>query len=378
MNVKNTVIEKQEEAISFLKDNFLLEYLLILITVKIWKMNDSINIAIAGATGYIGLQLIKILSKHQKVKILYLCANKSAGKSIYIFDKKIKKKNLPKITRIENINWNKVNILFTSLPNGEAQKIANHLPKHIKLIDLSADFRLDDYKLYKKWYGINHKCKKLINKSIYAITEFSRTHLDKYKIISCPGCYPTSVQIPLIPLIQKSAIKTKNIIIDSKSGYSGAGKNIKKKFRFKNLFNSVSAYGVGSHRHMAEIDQELSKISKNKVNVFFTPHLVPMFRGILSTIYLETQKKYNAKKIYKLLKNYHKNNYFVKVAKYNTPIGTGDIMNTNFCKISVCENRKKNKVIIITAIDNLIKGGSGQAVQNMNVAFKIKETMGLV
>ena len=158
-------------------------------------MKDSLNIAIAGATGYIGLELVKILSKHPKVKILYLCANKSVGKSIYSFDKKINKKKLPKITKIENINWNKVNILFTSLPNGEAQKIAKIAPKSVKLIDLSADFRLDNFKLYKKWYGINHKCKKLINKSIYAITEFSRNHLGKYNIISCPGCYPTSVQI---------------------------------------------------------------------------------------------------------------------------------------------------------------------------------------
>jgi len=341
-------------------------------------MRDSLNIAIAGATGYIGLELIKILSKHPKVRILYLCANKSVGKSIYTFDKRINKKNLPEISRIENIDWRKINILFTSLPNGEAQKIAKLVPEHIKLIDLSADFRLDDYKLYRKWYGNNHKCKNLINKSIYAITEFSRKHLHKYNIISCPGCYPTSVQIPLIPLIQKKAINTKNIIIDSKSGYSGAGKNIKRKFKFKNLYNSVSAYGVGSHRHMIEIDQELSKISKNKIKVFFTPHLIPMFRGILSTIYLETQKKYNAKKIHELLKNYHENNFFVKIAKYNTPIGTGDIINTNYCKISVCEDRKKNRVIIISVIDNLIKGGSGQAVQNMNVAFKMKETIGLV
>ena len=341
-------------------------------------MKDSLNIAIAGATGYIGLELIKILSKHPKVKILYLCANKSAGKSIYTFDKRINKKNLPKISKIKNIKWHKINILFTSLPNGEAQKIARLIPEHVKLIDLSADFRLDNYKLYKKWYGINHKCKKLISKSIYAITEFSRNHLHRYNIISCPGCYPTSVQIPLVPLIQKKVINTENIIIDSKSGYSGAGKNIKKKFKFKNLFNSVSAYGVGFHRHMIEIDQELSKKSKKKIKVFFTPHLIPMFRGILSTIYLETQKKYTAKKIYKFLKNYHKNNYFIKIAKYNTPIGTGDIMNTNYCKISVCESRIKNKVIIISAIDNLVKGGSGQAVQNMNVAFKMKETMGLV
>ena len=150
------------------------------------------------------------------------------------------------------------------------------------------------------------------------------------------------------------------------------------KFKFKNLFYSVSAYGVGSHRHMAEIDQELSKISKTKINVSFTPHLIPMFRGILSTIYLETKKKYNARKIYDLLKKYHKKNYFIKMAKYNSQIGTGDVMNTNYCKISVCKDRKENRVIIISALDNLIKGGSGQAVQNMNVAFNIRENLGLI
>ena len=140
-------------------------------------MKDSLNIVIAGATGYIGLELIKILSKHPKVKIIYLCATKSIGKSVDYFDKKINIKNLPRISKVENVNWYKINILFTSLPNGEAQKIAKLIPDHIKLIDLSADFRLDDYKLYKKWYGINHKCKKLLSRSIYAITEFSRSHL---------------------------------------------------------------------------------------------------------------------------------------------------------------------------------------------------------
>ena len=173
-------------------------------------------------------------------------------------------------------------------------------------------------------------------------------------------------------------INTKNIIIDSKSGYSGAGKNIKKKFKHKNLFNSISAYGIGFHRHMVEIDQELSKENKKKIKVSFTPHLIPTFRGILSTIYLDIEKNNNAKRIHSFLKKYHRNNYFVKIAKFNTPISTGDVINTNYCKISVCENRNKNKMIIISAIDNLIKGGSGQAVQNMNVAFNIKETLGLI
>ena len=178
-------------------------------------MKDSLNTVIAGATGYIGLELIKILSKHPKVKILYLCATKSIGKSIDCFDKRINKKNLPKISKIEKVNWESIDVLFSALPNGEAQKIIKVIPEHTKLIDLSADFRINDFKLYKKWYGINHKCKKLINRSIYAITEFSKSNLDKYKIISCPGCYPTSVQIPLIPLLKRKMINIQNIIMKS-------------------------------------------------------------------------------------------------------------------------------------------------------------------
>ena len=341
-------------------------------------MKDSINIAIAGATGYIGLELVKILSKHPKAKILYLCASKNIGKPISYFDKRIIKRNLPKITYIQKVDWNRVDVLFTALPNGQAHKIANTLPTKTKLIDLSADFRLKDPVVYKKWYGIKHKSPKLISNSIYSITEFSKKKIRKYNIISCPGCYPTSVQIPVIPLIKKNLIKTNNIIIDSKSGYSGAGKKIKEKFKFKHLFNSVRAYGVGSHRHMVEIDQELSKVAKKKISVSFTPHLIPMFRGILSTIYLDTKNEKGAKNIYKLLKKYHRSNIFVKIAKYNSAIGTADVINTNYCKISVCENRKKNNIIIISAIDNLLKGGSGQAVQNMNVAFKMKESLGLI
>ena len=342
-------------------------------------MKDSLNIAIAGATGYVGLELIRLLSKHPKIRIIYLCANKSSGKKISYFDKELRKKKLPKITKITNINWNKIDIIFTALPNGEAQKIAKKIPNHIKLIDLSADFRLQNEKIYKKWYGIKHNSKHLIKKSIYAITEFTRNKLTNYKIISCPGCYPTSIQIPLIPLIKNKMINIKNITVDSKSGYSGAGKNIKKKFNFKNLFNSVSAYSIGSHRHMAEIDQEFYKVSKKKMKVSFTPHLIPMFRGILSTIYIDNSKhKNNAIKIYNFLKQYHKKNYFVKLAKFNNAIGTGEVMNTNFCKISVCKDRENKGIIILSAIDNLIKGAAGQAVQNMNVAFKMKETLGLL
>jgi len=341
-------------------------------------MKDSINIAIAGATGYIGLELIKILSKHPNVKIVYLCATKNIGKKISFFDKSLKAKNLPKISKLKDIHWSKINLIFTALPNGEAHRIAKILPTHTKLIDLSADFRLKNPNEYKKWYGINHKSKNLIQKSIYSITEFQKKRINQYNIISCPGCYPTSVQLPLIPLIAANLVKSTNIIIDSKSGYSGAGKKIKKKFKFKNLYDSVSAYGVGSHRHLSEIDQELSKAANKKINVTFTPHLIPMFRGILSTIYLEIKGKNKPLQIYNFLKRFHKNNFFVRIAPFNKSIGTGDVMNTNFCNISVCKDRVSKKIIIISAIDNLLKGGSGQAVQNMNVAYNLKEFIGLV
>ena len=341
-------------------------------------MRNSLNVAIAGSTGYIGLELIKILSKHPNVKILYLCATKSIGKSIHAFNKNIIKKNLPKISKLEKIKWDKIDILFTALPNGEAHKIIKFLPSHVRLIDLSADFRLKNYKTYEHWYKIKHKSINYISDSVYGLTEFCRSELSKKRIISCPGCYPTSIQLPLIPLIQKKIINLKNIVVDSKSGYSGAGKNLKKKFKHKNLFSSISAYGTGKHRHMPEIDQEFTKASKKKVSISFTPHLIPTFRGILSTIYIDVQKNWNAKKIYEYLKKYHKKNHFIKIAKFNTNISTGDVINSNFCHISVCKNRNDKKVIIISAIDNLIKGGSGQAVQNMNVAFNFDENLGLL
>jgi N-acetyl-gamma-glutamyl-phosphate reductase len=339
-------------------------------------MKDSINIAIAGATGYVGLELIKLLEKHPRAKIVFLLSKKSVGKTINYFDKRIKSKKLPKLTSIKKIDWSKIDIIFSALPNGEAQKMASYIPNKVKLIDLSADFRIKNHKIYKQWYGINHKIKK-VRKSIYAISEFSKKQLPNFNIISCPGCYPTSIQIPLIPLVKKKLINLENIIVDSKSGYSGAGKDIFKKFPDRDLLNSVSAYGVGHHKHMPEIDQELSIVAEKKVKIDFTPHLIPMFRGILSTIYLETKKNISARKIHSYLKKIHKKNFFVKIEKFNTPIGTDDVMNTNFCKISVCKGRKSNKIIIISTIDNLIKGAAGQAIQNMNLMLKFKESLGL-
>tara|TARA_Y100001970_G_C14163309_1_gene819823 strand:- start:614 stop:1639 length:1026 start_codon:yes stop_codon:yes gene_type:complete len=335
------------------------------------------NVLICGATGYIGLQLTKLLCKHKYVNIKYLCGSSSVGKKIDFYDKELKKFKLPKISKFDKKYLLDVDIIFTALPNGEAQSISKYLNKNNLLIDLAADFRLNTKNEYEKWYKIKHGASNLIKDSIYSIPEISGKLIKKFKIISCPGCYPTTVLIPLIPLIKKNLINNKTIIIDSKSGYSGAGRGVHKKYRNKNLYESLSAYGLANHRHNSEIQQELDLKTGKKNRFHFTPHLTPMFRGILSTIYVDLKKGTSFRKIQSVLTNYYKSHKFVKISKKNTFLSTNDVINTNNCLISVCNSKYKDKIIILSAIDNLIKGGGGQAVQNMNCYFNFNEDDGL-
>ena len=343
------------------------------------SMNNKIKVAVIGATGYTGLDLILILSNHPKIKIKYLCATKNLGKNINYFDKRIKKK-LPKISLVNKIDWNSLDLVFLSLPNGEAQKLVKRRffkNKNLKFIDLSADFRLVDTRVYEKNYRLKHNAKNLVKYALYSIPEFSKKFIKDYRLISNPGCYPTSVQLPLIPIIQKNLIHINNITIDSKSGYSGAGKNLKKKFNHKNLYSSTFAYNTKNHRHICEIDQQIHQSTKKKVIFSFNPYLLPTFRGILTSIYVQTKKGETAKKIRNILIKFYKKSKFVKIMKLNSPLGSGNVLNTNNCEISICETRIKNKLIIFSAIDNLVKGASGQAIQNMNLLYKFPETLGL-
>ena len=334
------------------------------------------NVLIAGATGYLGNELIKILIKHKKINIKYLCGISSVGKKITDFDKSIKSK-LPKITKITKAKINECDIIFSALPNGEAQIISKKLNKDNVLIDLSGDFRLKNSNDYLKWYKKKHKAKQNIKNSIYLLPELSKFKLNNYQIISCPGCYPTSILLPLVPLIKNKLIKINNIIIDSKSGYSGAGRGVHKKFKDKNLYDSLSAYGVSFHRHNSEISQELNLYSKKNIKFTFTPHLSPMFRGILSTIYIDLNKNINQNMIINTLRRFYKGKTFIKVANKDLLLSTNDVIGTNKCIISVCKSKYKDKIILLSAIDNLIKGGSGQAVQNMNLIFGFKEKEGI-
>jgi N-acetyl-gamma-glutamyl-phosphate reductase len=338
----------------------------------------KINIAVIGATGFTGLDLIYLLCKHPKIHINYLCATKNLGEQISFFDKRIKKK-LPKITSTDSVNWDKVDLVFLSLPNNEAQKLIKKLYKkyeHIKFIDLSADFRITDLKKYKQNYKKQHYAPELVKNSIYALSEFISDKINKYRIIANPGCYPTSIQIPLVPLLKKKLIHN-FFTIDSKSGFSGAGKNLEKKFTHKNLHHSTFAYGINHHRHICEIDQELLKLTNKKIKFTFNPYLLPTFRGILSSIYVHTKSGVSPKQLRNTLIKFYKNDKFIRILKLNTPLGSGNVLNSNYCEISICKTRIKNKYIIFSAIDNLVKGASGQAIQNMNLLYNYPELLGL-
>tara|TARA_B100000886_G_scaffold339419_1_gene304864 strand:+ start:3086 stop:4123 length:1038 start_codon:yes stop_codon:yes gene_type:complete len=343
------------------------------------SLKKKLKVAVIGATGFTGLDLVFILSKHPKVKLVNLCATKNLGKKISYFDNRFKK-NLPKITSLQSINWKKLDLVFLSLPNGEAQKLIKkrfHSNKRLNFIDLSADFRIKNPKIYKHIYKIDHKAQDLIKYSIYSLSELNKSRIKNFKIISNPGCYATSIQLPLIPLIKKNLIKINDITIDSKSGYSGAGKNLKSKFKHKNLFSSIYAYSTKNHRHTCEIDQEILKHTKKKIKYTFNPHLLPTFRGILSSIYITINNRTTPNQIRKELIKFYKKSYFIKIKKLNTQLGSGDVLNTNNCEISVCETRLDRRLVIFTALDNLIKGASGQAIQNMNLLYNYPETTGL-
>ena len=334
---------------------------------------SKLNVLVCGSTGYIGIELVKILARHKKIHIKYLCGNSSVGKNISFYDKSLSKKKLPIIRKFQRKLLKEVDVIFSALPNGEAQKLSKFLLDKNLLIDLSADFRLKNKNEYLKWYKIKHSAQKLIKNSIYSLPELKKNQFKNQKVISSPGCYPTSILLPLAPLIQKNFISNRNIVIDSKSGYSGAGRNVHKKYKNKNLYESLSAYGIANHRHNSEIQQELDLYTKKKNYFDFTPHLSPMFRGIITTINVDLKKKIDAKKIHRYLSKFYKKSKFVKIKKINSLLSTNEVINTNNCLISICNSKNKNKLIILSAIDNLIKGGGGQAVQSMNMYYGFKE-----
>ena len=272
----------------------------------------------------------------------------------------------------------KCDVVFTALPHGLSEEIANKaITKNKKIIDLGADFRLDSEEEYKKWYGKTFLNKELHKYSIYALPEFNGDKIKDFNIIANPGCYPTSIQLGLMPLLENNLINTKNIICDSKSGITGAGRSLSLKSHFSEANENFSAYAIGSHRHSPEIEQALSHIANDNVEVTFTPHLLPINRGILSTIYCETKNKLTLEEIHEIYTIRYKNKDFVHVLPLGETAEIKHVKYTNNCHISLHQNYRKDKLIIISVIDNMVKGAAGQAIQNMNLLLGLPENLGL-
>jgi len=337
----------------------------------------TITATIIGASGYTGAELIRILLNHPNVKIKSLIADSSAGKELSESYPHLAFAGLPKLIKIDEEDFKGVDVVFMGLPHGTTQEVALKLPSHVKIIDISADFRLRDASEYEKWYGHKHQAPELQKGAVYGLTELNREQIKKAKLVACPGCYPTSILLPLIPLLEKKLIKKSGIIADSKSGISGAGRKAVQANLFTEVNENVKPYGISGHRHVSEIEQELGLIAKEKIMMTFTPQVVPLNRGMLSCIYVENEAGVTSEQLKKALEEKYKGEKFVKIAAGNYIPTMRDVATTNLALINVFADRVGGRSTIISAIDNLTKGASGQAVQNMNLVFGFPEDMGL-
>src|ERR1043165_5940372 len=335
-----------------------------------------VRVAILGASGYSALELIRILLRHPEVEITALTTRKTESPSIGEVHPSLAGRLHLKLENLSaDVIANRADCVFCCLPHGaRACAVAELLPLGKKIIDLSADYRLKSAAVYAEWYGLEHSDPARLSEAVYGLPEIYRERIQRAQLVANPGCYPTSAILALAPLLRAGAILPRGIIVDSKSGVSGAGRDPKAHLHFPECNESVSAYGVGSHRHMPEIDQVLTDVADSDIRVVFTPHLIPMDRGILSTCYAEPTGEFDDTSLLNLIRQFYANEPFVRVSP-NLPT-TKQVSGTNFCDITVRSVR--GRVIVISAIDNLVKGASGAAVQNFNLMHGFQETTALL
>jgi N-acetyl-gamma-glutamyl-phosphate reductase len=341
-----------------------------------------LNIAILGGSGYTGTELLRLLLSHPHVKVKAVTSERFSG--TLVSDTFLNFRNTD--LKFESLNLKavskKADLFFLCLPHKTSQGAVAFLHKEgKKVIDLSADFRLKSAVIYEKWYGTPHRYRPLLKKAVYGLPEIYRNKIREASIVANPGCYPTCAILGLAPLIGESFTDKDSVIIDSKSGTSGAGRGPAQPFMFCEVNESVKAYGVTKHRHTPEIEQELSVISGNKLKVIFTPHLMPIDRGILSTVYVKLKSRVGLSTVQKLYNDFYRDEPFVRVMKKGVCPTTKTVRGSNFCDISVSLDKRSysnRTIIIVSAIDNLIKGASGTAVHNMNIMNGFDETSGLM
>jgi len=345
-------------------------------------MAEKKKIGILGASGYTGAELVRLLLRHPRAEIALLTADRRAGQMMGDVFPQFAPYDLPRLVTIDEVDWAKsgLDLVFCALPHATTQKVLKEVLARapgIKVVDLSADFRLTDPAAYAKWYGHEHHALELQKEAVYGLVEVYRRDIRKARLVANPGCYTTCAQLPLVPLLKAKAIESSEIVIDAKSGMTGAGRSAKEEMLFSEVSEGFHAYGVGQHRHMAELDQEFSKAAGKEVVVSFTPHLAPMNRGILSTIYVRGRRGKIAQDLHEILARFYEKEPFVHVLPFGKTPQSRHVRGSNMTSIGVAADRISGRAIIVSTLDNLTKGASGQAVQNMNLMLGFTETMGI-
>ncbi|MFZ1106758.1 MAG: N-acetyl-gamma-glutamyl-phosphate reductase [Rhodomicrobium sp.] len=339
---------------------------------------QTFKIGVIGASGYTGADLIRLAACHPHIEIAVLAANTHAGKPLAEVFPHLGFLGAPALVKAEDADWGACDAAFCGLPHGTAQDIIATLPGSLKVIDMSADFRLKDTATYAKWYGRQHAAPHLLKDAAYGLTEFHRDEIAAARLVACPGCYPTASLLALLPLVDAKLIDASDIIIDAKSGVSGAGRSLKQNILFSEAGEGLSPYSIASHRHAPEIEQELSAAAGAAVIVNFTPHLVPMSRGELVTAYVRLAGSHSAADLAAALAARYADAPFVRIARTGTLPSTQFVRGSNFCMLGVYADRIPGRAIVVSAIDNLVKGSAGQAIQNFNLMFNLPETAGLL
>ena len=345
-------------------------------------MARKAKIGVLGASGYTGAELLRLLISHPRVEIALLTADRKAGQEIGAVFPQLRHRALPKLLAIDAVDWAAagLDLAFCGLPHGTTQKVIQTLlaaAPRTKVADLSADFRLADPAAYARWYGHEHFAPELQPEAVYGLVETYRREIRKARLVAIPGCYTTCAQLPLIPLLKAKAVEPDEIVIDAKSGMTGAGRSLKEDMIFSEVAEGIHAYALGGHRHMAELDQEFSKAAGREVIVTFTPHLMPMNRGLLSTIYVRGRRGRSAEDLHDILARVYAKEPFVDVLPFGQTPQTRHVRGSNMTAIGVAKDRIAGRAIIVSALDNLTKGASGQAVQAMNLMLGFPETSGL-
>ncbi|MBQ9599913.1 MAG: N-acetyl-gamma-glutamyl-phosphate reductase [Clostridia bacterium] len=337
-----------------------------------------IKAAVLGATGYAGIELVRLLTNHPEVSIEILGSQSFAGQKIsdvyqnlrHILEKECEELDLDRAAKCD--------VAFTALPHGASKTvIPSLLEKGLKVIDLSGDYRYDDVKVYEEWYGEKHSSPELLKESVYGLPELHRDKIKGARLIGNPGCYTTCSILGTVPLLANKIAETKNIIVDAKSGITGAGRGLSLQNHFCECTETSKAYKVTNHRHTSEIEQELSNVAGEPIMISFTPHLIPQKRGILATIYVNLNRPSSTEELVQMYKDFYKDEFFVRVKDAGELPETKHVAGSNFVDIGVCYDKRLQRAVVVSALDNIVKGAAGQAVQNMNLLFGLDEKTGL-